>query len=267
MLWLASLALLTAPNPLDPMLPDHLRPVVERASAAELDSGRGAANAVRLLQEAQRGRPEDQLRLQLRVAAISLRQTFLTKSKLDVPGRYGQALATFSRLDVTEPGFSAWLERTLKHRPDAERSLSEDPKIRVAVLIRGKVVDRATLKSELRTAFADLKRRAQLTFVAPKDADYRLELGAQTMTRPGERPTIEFVAEVQAKDGWESRLRRAIEADEPSVAARAGARWAARIAGRDLAAKHLAAHGLAYMIAGPSVLGIPGTTPHDHHDH
>jgi len=265
--------------PIDVHLPDHLRAPITEAAEAELDPKRGPENARQILERARSEaarRPRDAMTLQLRIAALELRRTFLTESTLDEGQRYEQALATFSRLDLAEPGFAGWLERTLKRRPEVQANLQKGGTLQVAVLSRG-AIDRETLERSLRSAFEQSELPFKLAFTPPKAADYLLKVSTENLTRPGQKPAVglRVVVESTAEDavGDKQRSSRALEADRPEAAAEAGARWVGHVVGRDLVARFLADRGLPMMVRGPlsggSVPGLPaGGGHHDHeHDH
>lgn len=262
--------------PVDAYLPPHLRPPIEKAVEAELDPKRGPENARQILERAKAdaATPADAMTFQLRIAALELRRTFLAESKLEEGQRYEQALSTFSRLDLAEPGFAAWLERTLERRPEAKSTLSESKTLKVAVLTRGPI-ERRDLQKQLRSAFEQSDLDFDLEFVAPSEADYAMKVSTENLTRPGKKPAVGIRVVVQSSSadaiGEKNRIARALEADRPEAAAEAGARWVAHVAGRDLVARFLADRGLPMMILGPlsggAVPGLPMPGGHEGHGH
>src|SRR5688500_12538865 len=102
---------------LDPTLPDDVRPIVEQAVKAELDPKRGSGNAVEILkaEKTKFNDPAKGLSIDLRMAAIDLRRRFLTDERFPVPIRWEQALSTFARLELSEPGVKEWIDEALKH--------------------------------------------------------------------------------------------------------------------------------------------------------
>lgn len=277
MLWTSLLVAVAAGPTVDAYLPPHLRPAVAAAADAELDPKRGPANALQMLERAQREvakTPEEVMTFKLRVAALELRRTFSTTSKLDDAGRHEQALSTYSRLDLTEPGFAAWLGRTLDHHPEVAEAIAASPEIEVAVLTRGPI-ERKALEQALRRALKVSGLDLKLAFVEPKEADYLLKLTAENITQNGRRPAIGLQVVLQStKDdgvGAKQKMGRAIAAPTPEEAAAAGAEWVAHIGGRDLVARFLADRGLTMMVLGPlsggAVPGMPMPGGHDGHDH
>jgi len=268
MLWVAT------PPAVDAFLPDHLRPSVEAAARAELDPKRGPANALRVLERAQREAAKseaDRVTLQLRVAALELRRTFLSESKLEESKRYEQALSTFSRLDLAEPGFAAWLERTLEHRPEVAAALEASSRLEIAVLTRGPI-DRELVQKALGSAVDASRLDIDLAFGSPQSADYLMKVRAENITRAGRQPAVGLRVTLQStRDeslGSAQQLRRAIRAEDPEAAAKAGAKWVAHIGGRDLVARFLADKGLTMMVLGPlsggAVPGLPMPNRHGH---
>ncbi len=112
----------------DPVLPEIIRPAVERASKAELDPKRGAGNAVEILKAERKkfqGAQDIQLAIDVRVAATMLRSRFATNEKVTEPERLQQALSTFSKLDMSEPGLKEWTERAIALLPEVKAELSK----------------------------------------------------------------------------------------------------------------------------------------------
>ena len=107
---------------IDPALPDAVRPAVQSAIDAELDPKRGPSNAQAVLDAAMAKHQASNdlvLALRLRHAAIELRRILVRDDALPEPIRYEKAYTTFARLDLTDPGAKAWLERTLDDRAAA----------------------------------------------------------------------------------------------------------------------------------------------------
>lgn len=275
MLWTALLLTAAGAPAVDALLPDHLRPAIEAAAEAELDPKRGPGNAKEILERVQREvarSPRDQMSVQLRLAALELRRTFLAESKLERSGRHEQALSTYSRLDLTEPGFAEWLDRTLDHHPEVQASLEASNDLKISVLSRGPV-GREELQEALRAAFAAADLGVDLELVTPRRAEYLLKVTTENMTRDGRAPAVGVTVVIQSaqrEDPWSKhRIRRAFTAESPEEAARVGARWVARVGGRDLVARFLADRGLTMMVLGPLSGGaVPGMPqPHSHHEH
>jgi hypothetical protein len=266
---LCALGLLGATPP-DPYLPEGARAAVERASAAELDPKRGVSNAVETL-KSERAKMQNQTReaaaLELRVAGTVLRGKFMTSREFEEPARYQQALSTFSRLDLAEPGLRTWIDRTIALHPEAKKQLAKksDWKVRAAILTRGSGLDREAIARAFAAALA--KVGATLEVVPAKGAPMVLTLAAEDAPRAENGDIavrLSFGAE-SIQDGkvvWRSELYRIEAAKDPKVALAASLDWMSRIGGRDLFFRWLGERGLSLLAETK-----PGPGGHDHGPH
>lgn len=228
----------------EPFLPPEARETVARAAEAELDSKRGAGNAMEILKAGKAtfaGRPQTEAALDLRIAAVVLRAKFSTADEFPEPTRAVQALSTFSRLDLTEPGLSGWLDRAIAGNPDVTRRLGPRARwaIRAAILVRGSGLDRR----QVAAAFTDAFRAAGVAFevVDAREAPMVITVGAEDApleagerTLAGVRVTVGLESIEQGKIVWEQALYRVEAAPSVEVALTSALTWAAHVAGRDL---------------------------------
>jgi hypothetical protein len=257
---------------LDPFLPELLRPVIEAASAAELDPRRGPGNAIAALKserEKHTRSPALTLALDFRIAATGLRQRFLAQKSTPEPVRWEQALSTFGKLDLTEPGLAAWLERALEHHPAASKAMSGKGTrtLKVTLLVRGSALDKAAVEE----AFAAPLRALGFTlrFVPAKEAELVLKLSAASDKTPVPGNTavrlglgLESVRE--GKTVWQSELYR-VESDKTAQGAVANAlTWVSRIGGRDLFFRWLGEHGMPGLLGNGPLAGDPHGHGHGH---
>lgn len=258
---------------LDPVLPEALREVVAQAAEAELDPKRGTANAHEILKAARTQHAasgELVLALDLRIAAAGVRAHFLTAPQFPAETRREQALSTFARLDLAEPGLKTWLEQAIAANAEAGKRLAtpKQRRLRVAILTRGSALERKQVEQALGAPLAALG--FSLEVVPAKDAELILKVAAEGAksddpSRPAVRVT--FAAE-QVKEGkivWEHSVFRATAANTPQAAQKSALDWVARVGGRDVFFRWLSERGFASLAGGaPSPLGPPG---HDHHGH
>lgn len=275
-MWAVGLGILCmAAAPLDPFLPAHLRPVVEEAIEAELDAKRGPANAVELLRGAQeQAKTErDRMRLELRVAAIQIRKGFLTESTAEPPVRYQQALTTYTRLDLSEPGYAEWLSTTLQKNPDLRDTLQDALPLRLAVL-SSRSIPQGSLQSRLVELIEEVG--VDVEVVEPKRAEMVVMVRAENADSPDpSRVAVKTVMDLrrvdQGETAWKHRISQTSIADDASTALAASLEWNLRIGGRDLLTRWLGAHGLPLMRDGPlaagPMSGVPSTGHGHGHDH
>lgn len=263
--WLlvADPVMLSTRGSIDPTLPDVLRPTVVAAIETELDPKRGPDNALAMLkaaEDAHKGQPELQLSLRLRAAAVFLRQQFLLNPRESMAERYQRAMTTFAQLDLTEPGFSAWLARTLKEAPRAEAMMAKAKQLDVALLIRGSVITRKAAKAAIESAFADTSFK--LNWVPAKKAHFLLKVAMNPGQAPG-RLRVELAIEDihDGKTVWQDRSYREAEAQKPETAALEGLRWVVRIGGRNMLFRWIGHQGL------PGLVAKRGGHEHHHHPH
>lgn len=227
---------------IDPALPDAVRPAVQSAIDAELDPKRGPSNAQAVLDAAMAKHQASNdlvLALRLRHAAIELRRILVRDDALPEPIRYEKAYTTFARLDLTDPGAKAWLERTLEHHPYAKKKLGKKAQraLKVALLWRGPDLD----KKNVEKIFADAVEKAgfALEFVPLKKAEMILKVGAESTRSndPSRRAARVSLGLESVRDGkiiWRHSLFRTESAKDLRVAIEGALDWLARIGGRDL---------------------------------
>ncbi|MBK8012101.1 MAG: hypothetical protein IPK13_12195 [Deltaproteobacteria bacterium] len=190
-----------ASGQVDPYLFSEVREAIERASEAETDPHRGTDNALEIL----RGRRAEVAAdarlaqaLDLRIAGTVIRAHFLSKTKVPPAHRWAQALSTFSRLDLTEPGLVTWIQKAGSEKAAAvasgtttkKRSIKPPttPPIKAVILTRGTHLVRAALERQLEAAFASSGVR--VNFVPAAEADFVLKLSAEDAApRNGGRST------------------------------------------------------------------------------
>ena len=275
-----ALALAVAGQPIfgggrvDPFLTETFRPVIEKAVEAELDPKRGANNAMAIIESAQQKYPDTSaefLTLNMRRAAIGLRRIFLTRNDFAVPLRYEQALSTFARLDLTDPGLKTWILKTIAHHEVAKAQFGKPAqrKIRAALLLRGAELDRKDVIRRFEQAFA--ASGFSIEFGPAKEAAFVIKLASEgaKSPRPDQRAVrvvlgVEHI--VKGEVAWRTRLFRTTTAPKPQQALAASVDWLARIGGRDLLFRWLGTRGLPTLISG-GPLSVQSHGSHDHHDH
>ncbi|MEL7370272.1 MAG: hypothetical protein AAFN74_15235, partial [Myxococcota bacterium] len=198
--------------------------------------------------------------LGLRRAAIGLRRIFLERRQFPEQMRYEQALATFSRLDLTDPGLPEWLARTLEHHPTARARLQDVRKkpVNVALLLRNKALDRKRVQRSFVTAFA--KAGFSLRFVPVKKAAFVLKLSSRGVksphpTQPAVRTDLGIEHTLDKKAPWQTQLFRTETAATPKAALDRSLDWLVRIGGRDLIFRWLGTQGLP-TLAGQGSRGL-----------
>lgn len=234
---------------LDPFLWEEVRSLVEQAWAAEQDPKRGPGNAETLLKNARVEFASDRHRtaLDLRRAATSLRQVFRTAQQFSEVQREAQALSTYSRLDLAEPGLATDLQRALLAR---QRAIADEDSpivvpelgIRAAVLSRNASLDAPRFARRLR---ARLKKvGVRLKTVAPAEADFILKIGAKNVETRGDTRQVTVRIDLEQVDrgrtAWRHALFRTTAAPTAQEALDVGLEWLARIGGRDLLFRYLA---------------------------
>lgn len=243
---LTALVVAQAPAPfersaIDPLLPDVLREVVERADEAERDPKRGPGNALALYDEAKRGFADDDrllLALRLREAGVVVRQQFMKNERFPLVLRYEQVVSTFSRLDFTEPGLTAWLERALDNHPQGRERLAKSKRVvPITILTRGTQLDKKAIAARFVEVFA--KVGVKVKIVPPKKARFVVKLGAENPKRqvPGRRAVRVLLGVEGILDGettWNHTLFRTEAATETEAALEAAIDWLVRIGGRDI---------------------------------
>lgn len=238
------------PAELDPFLWPELESVVAEAARAERDPKRGPGNAIEILEAEERRRGSTRLRLslELRIAGIALRQRFLEERRFSEPLRAAQALSTYSRLDLAEPGLRAALDAALNARRSAAEARGEaleDPElvIEAAVLTRSRAIEASKLEEALRAALLE-GAGARLQSAPPKAARFLVVVGARpASTTDGLRSvtvTLDLQEVEQGQTIWRHSLFRTSAAPSLDAAMDAGLEWLARIGGRDLLFRFLA---------------------------
>lgn len=260
-----------SPTLIDPALPVEIRHEIEKVAAAELDPKRGPDRALARLGELEqihRDDPRLYAALQLRSAGVFLRKRFLRATRFPAPVRHQQALSTFSRLDLTEPGLSTWVERALdatrrdrtgEDKPPAER------RIPIALLIRGSVLKRPVAQASLNAPFSALG--FPLAFVSTREARFVLKLGVSDAPAPS--PALRAVRvslDIEGRTArhrlnWEHSFFRTEAAAEIEPAIEAALEWLARIGGRDLFFHWLSTTSMPFLAKNPFARH---RTPHPH---
>lgn len=225
----------TAGNPeLDPYLWPELRDTVEAAAAAEADPKRGPGNAAALLEAEKKRHGSTQLRtaLDLRLAGVMLRQRFLSNPQVPEPLRRAQALSTYSRLDLSEPGLAAALRGAAAISQSKTSTASLE--LKVALLGRTPGLDLTPFEQRLRTLLGDVGVR--LRVVPPDEAGYLLKLGARDETAETGARVVSVRLDLAEQGGerWSRSMYRGSSAKTPESALSASIEWLARIGGRDL---------------------------------
>lgn len=221
---------------IDPFLPDAVRGAVSRAVEAELDSKRGPGNARQIL-EAElakyRGDRLIEMALNLRKAATVLRSKFRNNDLVKDGERYQQALSTYSKLDITDPGLRDWLDLTLKHNPDAAKQL-KGRSVKVAVLTQGEGLDKKKFVEQLAAHFS--RTGFKLVHSPVKTADYVVKVATLSSRKPGEKAVVRgtLEAESQSDKLWRRSLYRTEQAENPEVAFQATLEWLARMGAREV---------------------------------
>jgi hypothetical protein len=234
------LLLLAAQQPqIDPTLPEELRPMAEKAAEAELDPKRGTGNAMEIL-KAEQPKYTDQMRqlaIQLRMAALVLRKRFVSAEEFPVPIRWEQALSTFARLDLSEPGLKEWIDITLKNHDYARKKLAKKKQRR----IKAAILTRAGLdKQRVAKPLADLLKKIgfELALVPAKEATMVITASAEDAPPQKNLRMVRVQLGIESiRDGkviWRHSLYRTeggVDADEAIGRALV---WLAKVGGRDL---------------------------------
>ncbi|MEM1022864.1 MAG: hypothetical protein AAGD10_20640 [Myxococcota bacterium] len=261
-----STTLFGQPVQIDPTLPERLRPVVERAIEAELDPRRGPNNGAAILQEAMaEAPPKDQLSLRLRLAGIELRRLFLSRSEVPGPVHYQQALTTFSRLDLTEPGLGPWRARVMEANPEVLERWEAAQPLKLAVLSSGLAGRRDLIAARLVSALE--QTGAKVTFVEPAQADYRLSYSASNAPRgdlAGVTGRLEIVG--RGEHPWKRTIGQTSVGGTPEIARDGAIEWLTRVGGRDMLFHWMGALGMDVLTEGPMSFGLGGNG-HDGHGH
>lgn len=228
---------------LDPYLPAALADAVKAASDAEIDPKRGPGNAVELLR-AERTKYAGDLRMEmavdLRIAATVLRARFRNNHKVPPETRWAQALSTFSKLDVADPGFGWWVDRTVESWPGAEAKLA-GRKVKLAVLTRGSGIDRDEVFARLADGLSKAGFKAERA--APKASDFVATLVADELREAGGEPivrvTLGLERMVDGKPGWRNGMYRSAKASEAKAALASNVEWLCRMGARDVVLRRL----------------------------
>lgn len=224
---------------IDPTLPKELRPIVEQAIEAELDPKRGTGNAVEVLRQ-ERKKWKDQrhqLSLDLRNAAIVLRRRFITIGEYPVPIRYEQALSTFSRLELTEPGIGEWIERALEHHDYAKKRIGRKKQrvIEASVLTRGGL-DRGRIQKVFQETVA--KTGFLLKMVPAKKATMIIKVSAEDAPPQKNLRMVRVQLGLESiRDGkvvWRHGLWRTEGGKDAGEAIQKALEWLAKVGGRDM---------------------------------
>jgi hypothetical protein len=229
---------------LDPFLWASIAPAVKAAHEAEIDPKRGPENARQILKREKTRHDAARVRtaLDLRIAATSLRERFLRAEGFPERMRKAQALSTYSRLDLAEPGLARALRAVLEARREAGEEVPASLSVKVAVLARTRSFDPGAFEARLAEAFENAG--VELERAAPKEADFVLKVGTRDLSAKSTRRTVTVSLDLEQREGgevvWRSSSFRTSAADSIDAALDAGLAWLARIGGRDLLFRFLA---------------------------
>lgn len=238
----------------DPFLPAEIEEVAKAAAEAEHDPKRGPGNAIAYLksERSKFGSTRIRLAIDLRIAAIALRQRFLNGQRFSAPVRHAQALATYSRLDLAEPGLKTTLLETLRARQFGGDEHQRGPnrrdheplpglEVKVSILSRTKAVPKEAFIGPLTSALQ--RSGIALKQVPPKEAAFIVKLGARELRSEGSRRLVTTTLDLEQIQGrervWSHSLFRTEAAPRPEAALTSGFEWLARIGGRDLLFRYL----------------------------
>ena len=224
---------------IDPTLPEDLRPMAKQVIEAEMDPKRGTGNAVEIL-KAERAKYQDQrhqLAIDLRMAAVVLRRRFISVDQFPVPIRWEQALSTFARLELSEPGVKEWINEALKHHDYAKKRIGtkKQRRIKAAVLTRAGLDKQRVVKP-----IAELIKQAgfELALVPAKEATMVITASAEDAPPEKNLRMVRVQLGMESiRDGkviWRHALYRTeggVDADEAIGRALT---WLAKVGGRDL---------------------------------
>lgn len=277
-------SLILAQNPLrydtpaiDPFLPEEIRPALVAAMAAEHDPKRGPGNAIELLKAeklkfgagTEAGAQGDRraVALDLRIAALILRARYSKSTEFPPALRRQQAIGTYSRLDLTDPGLVEWIQLGLAELPEARTRWSKKtaPTIKASFLVRGDL-DKKALQARFAALLQPLGVR--MVVVPLAEADYVITVGAQDAPPPSPdqravRVNLSVERMVHGKVIWRQALYRTEAADEAPPALDAALTWLARIGGRDMFFRWLGEFSFPLLLGPP-----PGQEKgHEGHNH
>jgi len=237
---------------IDPALPDSIRKVVISASKAELDPKRGLGNALQILRAERknwRDEPQTLMALELRLAATLLRSRFVNNKRQKEPERYQQALSTFSKLELSEPGLRTWINRTLAKNPKVQKKLRPKKRtqaISVAILTRGSGLDSKPISKQLKKRLGDVGFPIRKTPV--KTARYLLKFGSDEVRnaagKPVVRVSLNIESRVKGRAVWQQTFFRTSEASVLAEAIDENIDWLLKVGGRDLLFNWLRFNGL-----------------------
>jgi hypothetical protein len=263
------------PQTIDPLITPEIRPALMEAALAERDPRRGTGNAMNVLKAAKSKLPTPvaQLPIDLRMAALVVRQRALSDTKFTEPVRWETAISTFSRLELTEPLLDVWLEDAIAHHPDAKKKIGKksDRVIKAALLLRGDGLEKKATQDTFAAPIVALGYKIE--WVSAKEASYIVKLAAEDTrsTTAGKRAVRVIMGLESIHEGkleWSEELFRTEEAPDPAIAQASAMDWIARVGGRDLFFRWLGENVYPAILTG---LG-PGATPpagqgHDGHGH
>lgn len=262
----------------DPVLPDAMRPAVVEASKAELDAKRGVGNAVQILKAERRKFAGDRLMemaLDLRIAASVLRARFSNNNKVETQVALQQALSTYSKLDLTEPGLNEWLNRTIAATAEVDPVLADRRPLKIALLVRGAGLDKRDIETRLNKALDNAG--FSMTRTPVKQADFVLKLASdQVREEDGTKPVVRVTLGIEQLEAgrveWRQGFFRTSEAPKLDTAIAANLDWLVRIGGRDMLFRWFTEKGLSGAVVtqpggdhaghghGPGGTPGPGTT-------
>lgn len=248
-----------ASRSIEPTLPEAMRPVVTRAADAELDPKRGTGNAVQILRDEKRkydGRPLLVMALDLRIAAAVIRAQFINNGKVGEGERYQQAVSTFSKLELSEPGLATWVDRMLGKNPAAKGKVMGKPgaaPIKIGMLVRGGGLDRGEVFQQIKRRFGDAGFDVKKAAVA--NADFVFKLAADEVREGDQGTVVRVTLDVEhvedGKTAWRKDFYRTSRAPSVRVAIDANVDWLIRVGGRDVLFRTLTEAGLESAIMRP----------------
>lgn len=225
---------------LDPFLWPEIADAVAEAAVAERDPTRGPGNAIARLEAEKKRHGARRLRtaIDLRIAATALRERFRAAGRFPEPVREAQALSTYARLDLAEPGLKEALLAAI------EAAEGPPPELALSIAVLGKTpgLDLDAFTERLSARLDEVGVRVDT--VPPAAADFVLRLGAADEPPRGDRRVVSARLELaQRGDGeatWRRGLYRSAAAASPEAALTASLEWLARMGGRDLLFRYLA---------------------------
>jgi hypothetical protein len=218
------------------LLPDALFPAVSAASEAEWSHPKrfGEARAILLRERSRVASDPELLRvIDLRVAANILRSRSEATSSLASNDRWKDALFTFARLDLKEPGLDRWLQKARENeKPRREKSML----FQLAYFAPSQSFDLSAAHDRLSALFSRLDIPIQR--VDEANASFLLRIRALGVQHIGAMSQVRMGVVVQHRDHgrviWEDSLTHTASGSNSKAAQDACIDALLRLAGRDL---------------------------------